>query len=204
MRASRELLLGVCLGCTLVLPSARAETGARQGAQTLLPEAGPYLHLLGAVSWGKGLRFNNPYRLATPLGDSAESVSATAGYANFAFALSSGNPSGLMHGGALALSVATDGVPQEVMTPAYQIGLRLPPHFLVYARAGLPLVFEPDPNLGYEIGVGGVYWLTAGIGLSAEVIGSLFYGAATQDTAATAIPLLSAQAGIAIGYEVLP
>ncbi len=204
MRASRELWVAACLAIVCGTHGARAQDAVAPADESLLPPRGIYLHLMGAASWGKGLRFNNPYRLATPLGDSAESVSATAGYLNLAVSVSSGNPSGLLHGGSLALSVATDGIPQEVLTPAYQIGLRLPPHFLAYARAGLPFVLEPDPNVGYELGVGGVYWLTAGIGASFELIGSLFYGAATQDTAATAIPILSGQLGVALSYEVLP
>lgn len=203
MAASHGASWLLLLGAVTFMPlTANAESAG--AADLALPETGPYLHLLGALSWGKGIRFNNPYRLATPLGESAESVSASAGYLNFAFAASSGSPDGLLHGGGVALSVATDGVPQEVMTPSYQLGLRFPPDFFLYGRAGLPIVVEPDPNLGYELAVGGVYFFTAGLGATAELIGSLFYGAATQDTAATAIPLLSAQIGIAALYEVLP
>src|SRR6185295_11658619 len=38
------------------------------------------LHGLAALSVGRGLRFNNPYRLAQPLGDTPESVSLSATY----------------------------------------------------------------------------------------------------------------------------
>ncbi len=204
MRALRDLWIAACIAIVCGTHEARAQDAAEPADESLLPPRGIYLHLMGGASWGKGLRFNNPFRLATPLGDTEESVSATAGYLNLAGSVSSGNPSGLLHGGSLALSVATDGIPQEVLTPAYQLSLRLPPHFLTYARAGLPLVLRPDPNIGYELGLGGVYWLSAGIGASFELIGSLFYGAATQDTAATAIPILSGQLGLTLSYEVLP
>jgi hypothetical protein len=46
--------------------------------------------------------------------------------------------------------------------------------------------------------------LTAGVGATAELIGSLFYGAATQDEAVTLIPIVSLQIGILIDLEVLP
>lgn len=169
-----------------------------------MPRTGPHLALLGTLTLGKGLRFNNPYRLETPLGDDAESLSLTATYLDLGVSVSAGAPRGLAHGIALNLSVATEGIPQEVLTPAYLASWRLPPRFLLLGRAGLPIILEPDANLGYELALGGVYFIAAGIGVTAEVIGSLFYGAATQERAATAIPLLSAQFGIAVGYEVLP
>jgi len=35
-------------------------------------------------------------------------------------------------------------------------------------------------------------------------VGSLYYGAATQDRSVTTIPVLSAQLGLFVDYEVLP
>lgn len=186
-------------GAQIALPSPPPEE-----PELRLPRAGPHLQLLGAVSLGRGLRLNNPYRLATPLGDDAESLSLTATYLDLSASVSTGSPSGLAYGGAMHLSVAMDGIPQSVASPSFLCSLRLPPYFLVMGRLGLPIVLEPDANLGYELGVGAIYWLRAGVGLTTEVIGSLFYGAATQERAATTIPILSVQAGLAIGYEVLP
>ena len=42
---------------------------------------------LASLSVGRGLRFNNPYRLARPLGDSAESVSLAATYLDLGLGL---------------------------------------------------------------------------------------------------------------------
>jgi hypothetical protein len=168
------------------------------------PARGGYLHFLGALSLGRGIRLNNPYRLATPLGDDAESLSITSTYADLALTIASGDAEGFQHGGSVHLSVALTGVPQEVLTPSYVLLLRLPPRFLAYGRAGLPLVLGPDTNLGYELAVGGAWLVSAGIGLTAELVGDLFYGAATQERAASAIPVLSFQLGVLVDYEVLP
>ena len=46
--------------------------------------------------------------------------------------------------------------------------------------------------------------LSAGVGLSAEVGGAAFYGAATREVSATLVPLLYGQAGVAFDWEVLP
>jgi hypothetical protein len=49
-----------------------------------------------------------------------------------------------------------------------------------------------------------MFFVTGGVGIKADLIGSLFYGAATRDTSVTVIPILSAQVGVVIDYEVLP
>jgi hypothetical protein len=74
----------------------------------------------------------------------------------------------------------------------------------VRGRAGIPIVLEPDANVGFELAAGGVWLFTGGLGLSAELVGSLFYGAATRETSSTAIPLLSFELGVWMDYEVLP
>ena len=102
------------------------------------------------------------------------------------------------------ISAALAGVPQEVLTPSYIAIYRLPPSFWVWGRAGLPVVLEPDANVGYEMAAGGAWLVTASLGATAEVVGDLFYGAATQDKPVTAIPLLSLQLGIVVDLEVLP
>jgi hypothetical protein len=76
--------------------------------------------------------------------------------------------------------------------------------WLVFGRAALPIVVEPDANVGFEVGVGGLFRVTAALGISAELVGSLFYGAATLDNSRTAIPILSMQLGAVFEYEVLP
>ena len=52
--------------------------------------------------------------------------------------------------------------------------------------------------------MGGAWLFTAGLGLHAELIGNLFYGAATWDKGLTTIPMLSLQVGLIADYEVLP
>lgn len=205
----REAHLGLGLGLLLATlgasPPARALDDPNEDLPAeLAPAPGGYLHLMGAAAIGRGIRFNNPYRLATPLGDDAESLSLSATYLDLSVSAASGDPDGLQHGGSLHFSVALEGVPQEVVTPSYLAAYRLPPRFLVFARAGLPLVLEPDVNLGYELAVGGAWLVTAGLGVTAELVGDLFYGAATQDEALTAIPMLSLQVGALVDFEVLP
>jgi hypothetical protein len=170
----------------------------------LRPVDGSYLHLFGALALGKGIRFNNPYRLATPLGDDAESLSTTATYLDASIAATGGNPDGLEHGLAFHISFALSGIPQEVVTPSYVALYRFPPYFFAYARAGLPVILEPDANVGYELALGGAYLVTAGLGVTGELVGDLFYGAATQDQAVTTIPMLSFQLGVLVDFEVLP
>jgi hypothetical protein len=115
-----------------------------------------------------------------------------------------GPPDDLQHGGEIALSVATDGVPQEVLVLSYVALLPLGERFLARGRAGVPIVIEPDANLGMELGAGGAFLLTGGFGFTAELVGSLFYGAGTLDKTTTTIPLLSLEFGVFFDYEVLP
>lgn len=201
------LLLGLASSLLVLARPAAAADADGDGESLpaeLRPADGDYMHLLGAIALGRGLRFNNPYRLATPLGDSAESLSLTATYLDLSGSAAFGDPDGLQHGGSVHLSVALAGVPQEVITPSYLALLRLPPRFLAHARLGLPIVLEPDPNVGYELAVGGGYLVTGGLGVTGELVGDLFYGAATQDKALSAIPVLSLQIGAFVDFELLP
>lgn len=159
---------------------------------------------MGAVAVGRGLRLNNPYRLSTELGSSGESLSLTATYADFSLAGLLGNPDGLQHGFSLHVSTALDGIAQQVVTPSYIAAVRLPPRWLVYGRAGTPIVVDPDTSLGFELAGGGAWFASAGIGITAELVGSLFYGAATEQAAVTVIPVVSLQLGVLVDYEVLP
>ena len=65
-------------------------------------------------------------------------------------------------------------------------------------------MIEPDFNAGFEIAAGGVFFTTAALGVTLDLVGSLFFGAATVETPRTAIPLLSLELGILYDYEVLP
>jgi hypothetical protein len=197
--------------CLLTTRVARAEaptptpTPSRELYRTPIPDAEAYFHGFGSLSLGKGMRFNNPYRLATPLGDTPESVSLSAAYYDFGLGLVYGPARGLAHGAVLHLSIAAQGIPQEVLSVSYTALERLHNgRILLLGRAGMPIVLAPDLSLGVEASVGTAYMITSGLGVQGELIGSLFYGAATQDRSVTTIPILSAQLGLFIDYEVLP
>lgn len=199
-----RFVAGLSVALLSVAAVARAEAPEAPLPAALAPAAGGYLHWTGALAVGRGLRFNNPYRLATPLGDDAESVSLSATYVDVALGAAAGEPDGWQHGGSLHFAVAAQGIPQEVLTPSYLLMHRVPPRFWVFARAGLPVVLGPDPNLGYELAVGGSAMVSAGLGVTGELVGDLFYGAATQDQAYSVIPMLSLQIGVVVDLEVLP
>jgi hypothetical protein len=184
------------------LPAAAADPDVVPVA--LAPADGTYVHLFGALAIGRGFRFNNPYRLETQLGDDAESLSLTATYIDLSASAALGNAEGFQHGASLHLSAALDGVPQEVVTPSYMLLYPFPPSFFVYGRAGLPIIIEPDTGVGYELAAGGAWLITAGLGATAELVGDLFYGAATQEKSVTVIPVLSLQIGVIVDYEILP
>jgi hypothetical protein len=162
------------------------------------------VHLYGALSLGRGLRFNNPYRLQTELGDDSQSLSLTAPYLDLAVGGLLGSPATLQHGLAINASFAIDGIRQEVVTPAYVTLLPLSSRWQLRGRFGLPIVLEPDASVGVELGVGAVFLVSAGLGFTAEAIGSLFSGAATLEESSTLIPIASLQLGVVVDYEVLP
>jgi hypothetical protein len=185
---------------------ARGDTASAKPAPAYptLPPRGAYYRLLGGAGIGRGIRFNNPFRLSTQLGDGPESLSATSSYLDAWVGATTGRPSGLQHGLAVHGSFSLGLVVQEVVTPGYLVWWQPLPSLALAGRAALPIVIRPDANLGYEIGVGVVYWLGASIGVTGEIVGDLFYGAGTPDTGATAIPIVSMQLGAAYQYEVLP
>ncbi|MBI3204651.1 MAG: hypothetical protein IT377_33735 [Polyangiaceae bacterium] len=199
-----RLAAGLSLALVALASVSRAEEPADPLPAALAPAGGGYLHLTGALSVGRGLRFNNPYRLATPLGEDAESLSLGATYLDLALGAAAGDPDGWQHGGSLHFSVAAQGIPQEVVTPSYLLMHRLPPRYWLFARAGLPVVLGPDPNLGFELALGGSLMVSAGLGVTGELVGDVFYGAATQDQAYSVIPMLSLQVGVVVDLEVLP
>jgi hypothetical protein len=178
--------------------------GAQSRSAADVPELGPYVHLISTASLGESLRFNNPYRLSHQLGESGESLSRTPLYGNLGFGAAFGDPDGLQHGASLQWNRALSGLPQHVVTPAYLLVVDGFRPWLAFGRAGLPIVLNPDPNVGGELAFGGAYLLTAGLGLQAEVVGNIFYGAATWEKKITSIPMISLQAGLVVDFEVLP
>jgi hypothetical protein len=152
---------------------------------------------------GDGLRFNNPYRLATVLGSTAESLSRTAAYTDVGAAFVLGNPGFLAHGVTLRMSVSIEGVPQAVFTPSY-LAVHRWGAWAVTARAGIPYAVTPDPTWGFEGAAGGIWFARAGIGLTAELVGDVFYGAGTREVATPAYPVLSAQGGVWLSWEAMP
>lgn len=163
-----------------------------------------YQHWIGGLYLGRGLRFNNPYRLRTVLGDDARSLSLTATYLDVHAGRTFSPPGGFEHGVAAHLSIATDGIRQEVLTPSYLLLRRFGPRFTSYARAGAAIVLEPDASVGLEAGLGSAYFITANLGVGGELAFSLFYGAATIERAATAIPVASLALGVFFDWEALP
>lgn len=190
-------------------PAAPGEPPSEEVAERIAPltpltDRGPYLHLLGTVAVGRGLRFNNPFRLSRQLGGSAESVSLTATYLDLSVAALTGDPLGLQHGGWLHASFALSGVPQQVVTPGYAILYRFGPRWSVWGRPGVPLVTGPDANAGLELAAGAAFFVFGGLGVTGEVLYDLFWGAATDQVTRTRIPILSAQLGFVVELEVLP
>jgi len=167
-------------------------------------ETGPYFDLLGTAMVGSGLRFNNPYRLSHELGSGGESLSSTAPYLDLAFLATTGNPDGLQHGARLGWTVSLSGVPEQVVTPAYAALYRAGPSWLFYGWAGLPMIAEPDFNLGAELALGATWMARAGIGMTGALVADGFYGAGTRETQAAFYPILSLQLGLLVSYEVLP
>jgi hypothetical protein len=194
------LVSGVQPACAQAKPSAGFPR-----YHTPIAGAGGYWQGFSSLSLGKGLRLNNPYRLATPLGDSPESVSTTAAYYDLGFGVVHGPAQGIAHGGVLHLSIAAQGIPQEVLSLSYTALSRFDSgRWLLFGRAGVPIVLEPDLSGGLEVAVGAAFLVTAGLGVQSELVGSLYYGAGTQDRSVTTIPVLSAQLGLFVDYEVLP
>ncbi|MET0794656.1 MAG: hypothetical protein ABW061_24255, partial [Polyangiaceae bacterium] len=203
-------LLGASVPCVLLGTQSVAHAQAKEPLgyeryRTPIVGADAYWHGFASLGLGKGLRFNNPYRLATPLGDTPESVSKTAAYYDLGLGLVHGPAQGLAHGAVLHLSIAAQGIPQEVLSLSYTALDRLGNgRWILLGRAGVPVILEPDLSGGLEAALGAAFMITAGLGVQSELVGSLYYGAGTLDRSVTTIPVLSAQLGLFVDYEVLP
>jgi hypothetical protein len=166
-------------------------------------ERGTPLSGLLSLSVGRGLRFNNPYRLATPLGDTAESVSLAATYLDFGAAVLFG-PREFRHGASLTGGVALQGIGQFVLTPSYLAQFGLGEGFGLRGRVGVPVVVAPDTTLGLEAALGPSLDMAYGLGAMVELVGSVYFGAATDQTSITTIPMLSLQLGLFFDHQVSP
>ncbi|HZF55684.1 MAG TPA: hypothetical protein VE093_44020 [Polyangiaceae bacterium] len=163
-----------------------------------------YFRSVFTLAFGRGLRFNNPYRLQTQLGAEPESLSLTATYIDLGAAVAFGEPNGIQHGGALHLSAALSGVSQQVLIPSYFAAYRGPHRVLGYARFGPAFILSPDPGAGFELSGAGGLFITAKVAVYAELVGNVFYGAGTTEVRYGVYPVLSGQIGLLIDHEVLP
>lgn len=189
------------VACVLLLCASASPAFAEEESWTLHKR--PPFVVQGTAFFGDGLRFNNPYRLSTVLGSDAQSVSRTAAYVDFGLAAAFGDPRSCQHGLAVRASVAVEGVGQVVLTPSYLL-YRRSHAFGFWGRAGMPIVLTPSTTWGLEAAAGVAWFVRAGIGVAAEVVGDLFWGTGTRDVAVATYPLLSAQLGLIVSYEVLP
>src|SRR5580698_2237241 len=121
---------------------------------------------------GDGLRFNNPYRLATVLGSDAQSVSRTATYLDFGATMLFGDPLAFQQGGTLRMTTSIEGVSQTLFTPSYVLWRRWR-SLAAYAHAGIPIVLTPDVTWGFEGAVGGAWFIRGGIAVAAEILGDV-------------------------------
>jgi hypothetical protein len=186
----------------LALLSAASAARADDESPPLRTKPG-YLQLFATSLVGDGLRFNNPYRLATPLGSSGQTISRTNAYVDLGLGATLGNPLGLQHGLALRMSLAVQGIAETVMTPSYLLYRRYRDWALI-GRAGVAVAVRPDLTWGGELAAGGAWFVRGGIALMGELVGDLFYGAGTREVQTPAYPVVSAQLGLMIAWELLP
>lgn len=170
----------------------------------VLRDPGPHARILGTVALGRGLRLSNPYRLETQLGEDASSLSLTASYLDFGFGIAVGEGDGIAHGGAVHVGTSLSGPWQPYLSPSYLLAYRGDEPFLVTGRLGPVVLLAPDTNVGGEIAGGFSWFFTGALGVTSEVVFDLFYGAATLESSYSVVPVLSAQLGLVIDYEVLP
>ena len=109
-----------------------------------------------------------PTASRTSSASTGESVSRTASYLDLAFLVTTGNPQGLQHGARLGWTVSLAGVPEQVVTPAYAALYRVGPSWIFYGWAGLPMIAEPDFNVGTELALDPPGWRARGSALRAR------------------------------------
>ncbi len=192
----RAPLTALCLGGALALSPTVAH-----GAEVALDKADGIVVLSTAI--GTGLRFNNPYRLSTVLGSSAEGVSQTASYLDVSGGFVWGRGHRFRHGAAIHCAFAISGIAQYACAPGYLL-YRRTASWSTFARIGPAFVATPSFAWGGELGAGAAWFPLAGVGIVGELVGNLFYGAGTREVPSAAYPVLSAQLGVTILYEVMP
>jgi len=188
---------------TLATPAAAQESAESQESHAPTMRKSGWVDIFATAYVGDGLRFNNPYRLSTVLGSSAESLSRTAAYTDLGLAMAFGDPTLVAHGLAVRTSIALAGVPQAVLTPSYLLLHRWGP-WGAYGRVGPTIVLSPDTTWGMEGSAGAIWFARAGIGVCAELVGDIFYGAGTHEVAVATYPVLSGQAGLWLSFEAMP
>jgi hypothetical protein len=193
----------IVAGGLILAAPARADSNADDDGHAPRIRKSGWVDVFATAYVGDGLRFNNPYRLSTVLGSTAESLSRTATYADVGVAMALGDPTWLVHGIAVRASIGLEGVPQSVLTPTYLL-LHRWGTWGAYGRAGPSIVLSPDTTWGMEAAAGALWFLRAGVGLSAELVGDIYYGAGTHDVAVATYPILSAQAGLWLSFEAMP
>lgn len=203
MRHAALFFLAVSLAPRVVAADEDAPPAESPKGEEPLASKPGYAQVFATVMGGTGLRFNNPYRLSTPLGEDAESVSRTNAYVDLGLAMTLGSPLGFQHGASLRTSVGVEGVDQVVMTPSY-FGWRRKGPLAGFVRGGVPLVLTPDVTIGLEAALGGAFFFLGGVGVIAEMVGDLFYGTGTREVRTATYPVLSGQLGLVGTYEVLP
>ena len=194
----RALALFGPLAAVLVSSAARAEA-----PPPFVKARRPPFAVQVTALFGDGLRFNNPYRLATVLGTDAESVSRTAAYVDLGATALFGDPRGFLHGLAVRTSIAVEGISQVVFTPSYEIFHRFGPT-AAWARVGTPILLAYAPSWGLEGALGGAIFVRAGFGVMAELVFDAMFGTGTRESRITTYPIASAQLGFVFHYEVLP
>jgi hypothetical protein len=173
-----------------VLASGWGVRGARAEVAPPVADEPPPISGLLSLAVGRGLRFNNPYRLERPLGDIGAAL--VFGQRDF------------RHGASLGGDVALQGIGQLVLTPSYLAQFGLSDALGVSSRIGVPIVVAPDTSLGLEAAVGSNLALAYGLGAQLELVGSVYFGAATEETSITTIPMLSLQLGVFFEHGVSP
>jgi hypothetical protein len=158
----------------------------------------------GSLEFGRGFRFNNPYRLATELGSSAQSASLIAPYGDLGLGFAVGPPDGFQHGASVHLAFAVQGVQQATVAACYQATYRGPQRFLAYGRLGPIVTTGPDFTLGGEVGAGFGWFLTGHLAVAGELVFDVFPGAGTYHVAVATYPILAGQLGVLVDYELLP
>jgi hypothetical protein len=170
-------------------------------ADTLAEKADAIVML--STAFGTGLRFNNPYRLSSILGSSAEGVSRTASYVDVGAGVAWGRGRQLRHGATLHCAFAVEGIGQWACSPGYLL-YRRTTSWATFARVGPAFVATPNFTWGGELAAGAAWFPLGGVGITGELVGNLFYGAGTREVSSAAYPVLSAQVGLTVAYEVLP